>query len=859
MKNTEEFKDKNIKLISMHDEMSSSYLSYAMSVIVSRALPDVRDGLKPVHRRILYAMYKGGYDWSKQFRKSARIVGDVIGKYHPHGDQSVYDALVRMVQDFSMSLPLIQGQGNFGSIDGDPAAAMRYTETRLSKVSQHLIDDIEKNTITFKSNYDETEQEPGVLPAQFPNLLVNGAGGIAVGMATSIPPHNLGEIIDGTLALIDNKDIKIRELMKHIPGPDFPTGGVIIGKDIIKQGYNNGRGSFKIRGEISIEQQKNGRERLVITSIPYQVNKSVLNERIAQLVREKKIEGIRDIRDESNREGIRVAIDLRNGVEPETIKRQLYKNTQIESSFGFNTLAIVEGKPQTCTLKDFLSNFLTFREDVVIKKTKFDLQKAEERAHILIGLSVSVENLDKIIKIIRSSKTPDDAKISILRTKWKINKSQKLISLVEGKKSKNLYSLSEPQVLAILELRLQKLTALGINEIEIEIKKLAELITKYKKIISSKKELLKVISEELKNIKEKFAIPRRTKIIDAVLNYDIEETIQKQSVIITVTLQGYIKRGSLDGVKKQKRGGKGKSGITTRDQDSVVQTLSVNTHTSLLFFSTEGLVYKIKAWKIPEGSSSSKGKSLFNILPLKSHQAISSIMPMPEDETDLKNYQIIFATAQGKVRKNSLEDFSSINASGKIAMKLDNNDKIVGVKICKDDLDVILSTKFGKCIRFEAKKLRVFKGRSSKGIKGIELAANDQIVSLSVIDNEKINVSGKKSKDDKSELKATEKFILSISENGYGKKTSHTDYRVTNRGGKGIIGIVNSPRNGNITSSFPVFEGDEILISTNKGRVIRVAVKEIRTAGRNTQGVRIIKLSGEEKVVSAIKIDDNLI
>ncbi len=859
MKNTEEFKDKNIKLISMHDEMSSSYLSYAMSVIVSRALPDVRDGLKPVHRRILYAMYKGGYDWSKQFRKSARIVGDVIGKYHPHGDQSVYDALVRMVQDFSMSLPLIQGQGNFGSIDGDPAAAMRYTETRLSKVSQYLIDDIEKNTISFKSNYDETEKEPSVLPAQFPNLLVNGAGGIAVGMATSIPPHNLGEIIDGTLALINNKDIKIRELMKHIPGPDFPTGGVIIGKDIIKQGYNNGRGSFKIRGEISIEQQKNGRERLVITSIPYQVNKSVLNERIAQLVREKKIEGIRDIRDESNREGIRVAIDLRNGVEPETIKRQLYKNTQIESSFGFNTLAIVEGKPQTCTLKDFLSNFLTFREDVVIKKTKFDLQKAEERAHILIGLSVSVENLDKIIKIIRSSKTPDDAKISILKTKWKINKSQKLISLIEGKKGKNLYSLSDAQVIAILELRLQKLTALGINEIEVEIKKLAELITKYKKIISSKKELLKVISEELKNIKGKFALPRRTKIIDAVLNYDIEETIQKQSVIITVTLQGYIKRGSLDGVKKQKRGGKGKSGITTRDQDSVVQTLSVNTHTSVLFFSTEGLVYKIKAWKIPEGSSSSKGKSLFNILPLKSHQAISSIMPMPEEETDLKNYQIIFATAQGKVRKNSLEDFSSINASGKIAMKLDNNDKIVGVKICKDDQDVILSTKFGKCIRFEAKKLRVFKGRSSKGIKGIELAPNDQIVSLSVIDNDKINKNGKKSKDEKSELKAREKFVLSISANGYGKKTSHIDYRVTNRGGKGIIGIVNSPRNGNITSSFPVFEGDEILISTNKGRVIRVAVKEIRTAGRNTQGVRIIKLSGEEKVVSAIKIDDNLI
>ena len=855
MQKIEAPKEENIKLISMHDEMSSSYLSYAMSVIVSRALPDVRDGLKPVHRRILFAMYKGGYDWSKQFRKSARIVGDVIGKYHPHGDQSVYDALVRMVQDFSMSLPLIQGQGNFGSIDGDPAAAMRYTETRLAKVSQFLIDDIEKNTVSFKSNYDETEKEPTVLPAQYPNLLVNGAGGIAVGMATSIPPHNLGEIIDGTLALIENKDIKIKELMKHIPGPDFPTGGGIIGKDIIKRGYNNGRGWFKIRGEVLAETQKNGRERLVITSIPYQVNKSVLNERIAQLVREKKIEGIKDIRDESNREGIRVAIDLRNGVEPERIKRQLYKNTQIESSFGFNTLAIVEGKPKTCNLKDFLTNFLLFREDVVIKKTKFDLQKAEERAHILIGLSVSVENLDKIIKIIRSSKTPDDAKKSILQIKWKINRSQKLVSVVEGKKVKNIYSLSVPQVFAILELRLQKLTALGINEIEAEIKKLAELITKYKRVISSKKELLRVISEELKNIKEKFAVPRRTKIIDAVLNYDIEETIQKQSVIITVTLQGYIKRGSLDSVKQQKRGGKGKSGITTRDQDSVIQTLSVNTLTSVLFFSTEGLAYKVRAWKIPEGSSLSKGKSLFNILPLKSHQAISSIMPMPEDETESKNYQIIFATSLGKVRKNSLEDFSSINTSGKIAMKLDSNDKIVGVKICKDDQDIILSTKLSKCKRYEEKKLRVFKGRSSKGIKGLELATNDQIVSLSVIDKDKT----KKNKDDDSDFKNIEKFVLSISENGFGKKTSHSEYRVTNRGGKGIIGIVNSPRNGNITSSFPVSEMNEILISTNKGRVIRVAVKEIRTAGRNTQGVRIIKLSGTEKVVSAIKIDDKLI
>jgi len=858
MEKNEISKDINIKPISMYDEMSSSYLSYAMSVIISRALPDVRDGLKPVHRRILYAMHKGGFDWSKQFRKSARIVGDVIGKYHPHGDQAVYDALVRMVQDFSMSLPLIDGQGNFGSIDGDPPAAMRYTETRLAKISQYLLDDIEKNTVSFKSNYDETEQEPDVLPAQYPNLLVNGAGGIAVGMATSIPPHNLGEVIDGTLALIKNKDIKLNELMKHIPGPDFPTGGIIIGKDIIKAGYKSGRGSFKIRGDVKIEQQKNGRERLVITSIPYQVNKSVLNERIAELVRDKKIEGIRDIRDESNREGIRVAIDLRSGVEPETIKRQLYKYTSIESSFGFNTLAIVDSKPKTCNLKDFLENFLKFREDVVIKKTKFDLKKAEDRVHILIGLSVSVENIDKVIKIIRQSKNPDEAKNSLLKTKWKINKSEKLIKLVDNKNYKGAYSLSLEQVVSILELRLQKLTALGINEIEVEIKKLAELITQYKKIINSKAELLKVISSDLQQIKEKFAEPRRTQIIDAVLNYDIEETIQKESVIITITLQGYIKRGALSNVKQQKRGGKGKTGIKTRDEDSVVQTLSVNTHTSVLFFSTEGLAYKIKAWKIPEGSASSKGKSLFNILPLKNHQSISSIMPFPDENVDTKGMHIIFATAKGKVRKNNLEDFTSINQSGKIAMKLDSDDKIIGVKICKDDQDVILSTNFGKCIRFESKKLRVFKGRSSKGIRGINLADKDSIVSLSIINHDQ-KISKKSTKDAKSEHNAKEKFILSITENGYGKRTSHYDFRVTNRGGKGIIGIVNSSRNGNVSSSFPVFEGDQILISTNKGRVIRTAVKEIRVAGRNTQGVRIIKLSGDEKVVSAIKLDDNLI
>ena len=645
--------------------------------------------------------------------------------------------------------------------------------------------------------------------------------------------------------------------MKHIPGPDFPTGGVIIGKDIIREGYKTGRGSFKIRGEINVENLKNGKDRLVITSIPYQVNKSNLNEKIAELVRDKKIEGISDIRDESNREGIRVAIDLRRSVEPETIKRQLYKYTSIETSFGFNSLAIVDNKPKTCSLKDFLENFLKFREDVVIKKTKYDLKKAEDRVHVLLGLSVSVENIDKVIKIIRSSKNPEEAKNTLIKTKWKITKSAKLIKLVDSKNYKGSYNLSETQVTSILELRLQKLTALGINEIEEEIKKLSELITKYKKIINSKSELLKVISNELSQIKEKFSSPRRTQIIDAVLNYNIEETIQKESVIITITLQGYIKRGALSNVKQQKRGGKGKTGIKTRDEDSVVQTLSVNTHTSVLFFSTEGLAYKVKAWKIPEGSAASKGKSLFNILPLKNHQSISSIMPFPDSDVDTKDMHIIFATSEGKIRKNNLEDFTSINASGKIAMKLDGNDKIIGVKICRDDQDIILSTKLGKCIRFESKKLRVFKGRSSKGIRGINLAENDTIVSLSIIDHDSNKKA--KNKDQKSEIKAKEKFILSITENGYGKRTSHYDYRVTNRGGKGIIGIVNSQRNGNVSSSFPVFEGDQILISTNKGRVIRTAVKEIRIAGRNTQGVRIIKLTGDEKVVSAIKLDDNLI
>ncbi len=847
---------KTSKPIFVRNEMSNSYLSYAMSVIVSRALPDVRDGLKPVHRRIIYAMYKGGYDWDKNFRKSARIVGDVIGKYHPHGDQAVYDALVRLVQDFSMSLPLLKGQGNFGSIDGDPPAAMRYTETKLGKISQFLTEDLEKNTVSYRNNYDETEKEPTVLPSQFPNLLVNGAGGIAVGMATSIPPHNLGEVIDATIALIENQNITISQLMKLIPGPDFPTGGLIIGKEFIKQGYNKGRGSFKIRGEIDFEEKKNGRSILIVKSIPYQVNKSVLNEKIALLARDKKIEGISDIRDESNREGIRIVIELRRGVEPETIRRQLYKLTNVESSFGFNTLALVDNKPKILNLKEFISEFLKFRETTVLKRVKFDLSKAEERAHILIGLATAVENIDPVIKIIKNSKDNNAAKINLLNKKWKIKKSIKLVQLIEKKKNISTYSLSEQQVIAILELRLQKLTAYGINEIENEINKLAKLILDLNKILNSKKELSKFIKNELINIKDKFSVPRRTKIIDAVLNYNIEETIQKESVVINITNKGYIKRSPLNTLKAQKRGGTGKTGITTRDEDFVVQIFTANTHTPVLFFSTQGLVYKIKAYKIPEGTAASKGKSIFNILPLKNHQSISSIMPLPEDENEWKNLKVIFATSKGNVRKNSLEDFININASGKIAMKLSENDKIVGVKICRDDQDILLSTKYGKCIRFMSKKLRLFKGRSSKGIRGMQLSDGDEIISLSIIDNVKID--SKTIKQDQKLKKGLEKYILSVSENGYGKRSSYFDYRVTNRGGKGIIGIVNSSRNGNISSSLIVGENDEIILSTDKGSIMRCAVKEIRIAGRNTQGVRIKKLKGEEKVVSVIKIDDNI-
>ena len=885
--NQDNSKIKKFSSVQIVDEMKTSYLSYAMSVIISRALPDARDGLKPVHRRIIYAMYKGGYDWSKQFRKSARVVGDVIGKYHPHGDQAVYDALVRLAQDFSMSVKLLDGQGNFGSMDGDRAAAMRYTETRLAKIAEYLVADIEKNTIDYQNNYDDTELEPTVLPAQFPNLLVNGAGGIAVGMATNIPPHNLGEIIDGTLAYIDNNEISIDELIKIIPGPDFPTGGLIIGKDAIKTGYKTGRGSIKIRGEIETEQEKKDKTLLIVKSIPFQTNKSLLIEKIAMLVREKKIEGISDIRDESNKEGVRIVIDLKRGVSSEIIINQLYKYSPIESSFGFNTLAILNGKPELLNLKQFIKIFVEFREKILIKRTLFDLKKAKDRVHILIGLFIAIENIDEIIAIIRKSKNPNDAKTILQSKQWSFKKSKinKDILDVSDLTNKEQYYLSDYQVRAILELRLQKLTAIGHEEINQEISDLHKLIIKYKEILNDRKALLTQIKNELKDIKSKFANPRKTKIINKIENFDIEDVVQKEDVIITITNKGYIKRSPLSSIKVQKRGGKGKTGITTRDEDFVSQIFTATTHTPILFFSSKGIVYKLKAWKIPEGTNQSKGKALQNILPLKEGHLITSIMPLPSDETTWGNMKIIFATAKGKVRKNSLLDFENIQSSGKIAMKLEENDTIVGIKIIGDEDDFLLSTEKGKSLRVQSTKLRLFKGRSSKGIKGMSLKKDDKIISLSILKSVKISTDEarayikasrlekdidepleeeseknnlvKLSKKQIDDFKNKEQYILTITENGYGKRSSAYEYRVSGRGGQGIISIITSERNGSVSSTFTINHEDQIMLITNKGQAIRCNVKDIRITGRNTQGVRVFSLAKDEKVVSAARIEDS--
>ena len=834
------------------DEMKSSYLSYAMSVIVSRALPDARDGLKPVHRRIIYAMYKGGYDWSKQFRKSARVVGDVIGKYHPHGDQAVYDALVRLAQEFSMNTTLLDGQGNFGSLDGDRAAAMRYTETKLSKISEFLISDIDKDTVGFQNNYDDTETEPVVLPAQFPNLLVNGAGGIAVGMATNIPPHNLGEVIDGTMAYLNNNSISISEIMKIIPGPDFPTGGIILGKNEIRNGYEKGRGSIKIRGEIEVEEGERERKLIVIKSIPFQVNKTALIEKIALLIREKKLEGISDLRDETNKEGVRIVVEIRKNINQDVIINQLYKFSPLQSSFGFNTLAINEKKPELLNLKQFIEIFVKFREKTIIKRTLFDLKKAKDRSHILIGLFIAIENIDEIISTIRKSKNPNEAKSSLLLKKWNFKKSKLDKNILEINELNNIkeYQLSDYQVKAILDLRLQKLTAIGHDEINGELNELYNLIIKLKKILNNKKELVNLIKEELTNIKTKFAKPRKTKIIEQFSSVEVEDVIQKEQVVVTVTNKGYIKRTPITNIKSQKRGGRGKVGIVTREEDFVTQLFSVNTLTPVLFFSNKGIVYKIKTWKIPEGSNQSKGKSLHNLFPLDNQSYLSSIMPLPENEDEWSSLNIVFITKLGKIRKNNLEDFRNIQANGKIAMKLDKGDEIVSVKLLKGNDDIMINSFLGKSLRVNSKKIRLFKGRSSKGVKGINLKNNDKVISLSIL---KPNIISS----NKDEMKSKEEFILTITENGYGKRSSSYEFRETGRGGQGIINISTSERNGNVAASFPINAEDDIMLVTNKGQMIRVKVSEIRIAGRNTQGVRIFKTASDEKVVTAVRLADS--
>lgn len=870
--------DKKIEIRNITDEMKSSYLSYAMSVIVSRALPDARDGLKPVHRRIIYAMYKGGYDWSKQFRKSARVVGDVIGKYHPHGDQAVYDALVRLAQDFSMSVTLLDGQGNFGSLDGDRAAAMRYTETRLAKVSEFLVSDIDKNTVDFQNNYDDTELEPVVLPAQYPNLLVNGAGGIAVGMATNIPPHNLGEVIDGTLKYIDNNDISIKELMKFIPGPDFPTGGIIIGKQDIVPGYEKGRGSIKIRGEVDVEDGLKDRKKIIIKSVPYQVNKTVLIEKIAELIRDKKIEGVSDLRDESNKDGVRIVIEVRKNISENVIINQLYKFSPLQSSFGFNTLAINEKKPELLNLKQFIKIFVDFREKIITKRTLFDLKKAKDRVHILIGLFISIENIDEVIIIIRKSKDPNDAKSLLLKKKWNFKKSKidKNIINISELSTKDEYQLSDHQVKAILDLRLQKLTGIGHDEINSELNDLYQLIVKYKKILNEKNELFNLIKLELNEIKKKFAVPRRTKLIGAIDTVEIEDVIQEEKVIVTVTNDGYIKRTPLTSIKSQKRGGKGKTGIVTREEDFVSQLFTVSTLTPVLFFSSKGIVYRLKAWKIPEGSNTSKGKALSNIFPITADAKISSILPLPLDESAWKDIFLIFVTSKGKIRKNSLSDFENIQVNGKIAMKLEKDDQIISVKIVKKDEDVMFNTYSGKSLRINSSKIRLFKGRSSKGIKGINLKKDDCVISLTVLNHVKISSDESKAyikksrKDDDDvedtnfkisqkkfdELKIKEEFILTITENGYGKRSSSYEFRESGRGGQGIINIITSERNGNVAASYSVKKDDDIMLITNSGQMIRCKVSDIRIAGRNTQGVRIFKVEDNDKVVSSVCLSD---
>jgi len=882
----------DIRPVSILDEMKRSYLDYAMSVIVARALPDARDGLKPVHRRILYGMYENGFEWNKPYRKSARTVGDVIGKYHPHGDQSVYDALVRMAQDFSMRVPLIDGQGNFGSVDGDMPAAMRYTESRLTKVAQSLLDDLDKDTVDFEPNYDGQEREPSVLPAKFPNLLVNGAGGIAVGMATNIPPHNLGEVIDACVALIENPALSIDELINIIPGPDFPTGGIILGRQGIRSAYHLGRGSIVMRGKVSIETFRKEREAIIVTEIPYQVNKATMVERIAELVREKKIEGISDLRDESDRDGFRVVVELKRDAMADVVLNQLYRFTPLQTNFGANMVALDGRRPQTMNLKDFLTLFIAFRETVVTRRTKHLLNKARDRAHILVGLAIAVANIDEIIRVIRTSPDPTTARDTLMSRDWPARDVEAMITLIDDLRHKinpdGTTRLSMEQAKAILELRLQRLTALGREEISEELDKLALEIADYLDILRSRARVQAIIKTELAEIKSEFATPRKTVIIEQEGEVEDEDLIQREDMVVTVSHAGYAKRVPLSAYRAQRRGGKGRAGMQTREEDFVSRLFVASTHTPVLFFSSRGQVYKEKVWRLPVAAPNGRGKALINILPLEQGERITTIMPLPEDESSWANLDVMFATTGGNVRRNKLSDFVDVRRSGIIAMKLDDDEAIVDVQICTERDDVLLTGAGGQCIRFPVTDVRVFTGRTSMGVRGIALAKDDKVISLTILrhmdadseeraaylrranavrrggaeeeagtDTEDASGSIELGEQRYVEMSAAEQFVLTISENGYGKRSSSFEYRTTGRGGKGIVAMSVNERNGKLVASFPVEDSDQIMLVTDKGQLIRCPVEDIRIAGRSTQGVIVFDTAEDEHVVSVEHIGED--
>ena len=874
--------------VSITHEMKTSYLDYAMSVIVSRAIPDLRDGLKPVHRRILYAMHEGGNTHDKPYRKSARAVGDVMGKYHPHGDSAIYDALVRMAQDFSMSLPLLDGQGNFGSMDGDNAAAMRYTEVRMDKPASYLLADIEKETVDFQDNYDGKDREPTVLPARFPNMLVNGAGGIAVGMATNIPPHNLGEVIDATLALIDDPDLESADLIRYVPGPDFPTGGIMLGRSGARKAYLEGRGSVVIRARTRTEELRKDRYAIVIDEIPYQVNKATMIERIAEAAREKRIEGIAHVQDESDRTGVRVVIELKRDATPDVVLNQLFRFTPMQTSFGCNMLALNGGKPEQLTLHRFLSLFVQFREEVVARRTAHDLRKARERAHVLCGLAVAVSNVDEVVATIRASADAAEAREKLMTRRWPAGDILEYIALIDDPShpanEDGTYNLSETQARAILDLRLQRLTQLGVREVTDELRDLAGKIKDYLAILASRERIMQIISDELREVRDQFAVPRRTEIIDWAGDLEDEDLIEREDMVVTVTQGGYIKRTALADFRSQKRGGKGLSGMATKDEDVVTTLFVANTHTQLLFFTTEGMVYKLKTWRLPLGGRTSKGKAVVNILPIPSGVSIAAIMPVDRPEEDWASLQIVFATSAGDVRRNALSDFTNVKRNGKIAMDLPEGVELVNARICGEDDDVMLVTDAGRAIRFPTTEVRVFKGRKSTGVRGIRLQSGHRVVSMSVIRHfeaspgeraaflkryridlgaeddvtgtddvmspENLNLS----EDRYQEMLDANQLLLTITSRGMGKTTSSFDYRTAGRGGQGVTAMDLSEKRGKETgmlvASFPVTVEDQIMLATSTGQSIRVPVKGISFRSRGAGGVKVFNTAAGEEVVS---------